>query len=110
MLRSEVLEPGVEFSLHLVKDHSGNANASGIGQFFEPRRDVHTVAIDVISVDDDIADIDSDSKHDRLVVGNLQVALCNTALNGDRAFHGVDRAGELDQGAVAHEFHHAPSV
>jgi hypothetical protein len=71
MLRSKIFKSGVEFSLHLIEDHSRNANAARISQFFEPRCNVYTVAIDVVSVDDDVADIDSNSKQDRLVVRNL---------------------------------------
>src|SRR5262245_7685010 len=104
MLRSKIFKSGVEFSLHLIEHHSRNANAPSISQFFKSRCNVYTVAIDVVTVDDDVTDIDSDSKRDRLVVRNLQVALCNTALNGNRALYGVDHAGELNQGAVAHEF------
>src|SRR5215468_6590907 len=92
VLRSEIFKSGIEFSLHLIEDHSGNANAAGIGQLFKPRCNVHAVAVDVASVDDDVTDIDSNSEHDRLVVRNLQVALCNAALNGNRALHSVDRA------------------
>src|SRR5206468_12748697 len=110
MLCSRVFKSNVEFPLHLIEDHSRNANAARISQTFEPRCNVYTVAIDVVSVDDDVTDIDSNSKHDRLVVWNRQVALCNTALDGNRALDSVDNAGELNQGAIAHEFHHASVV
>jgi hypothetical protein len=50
--------------LHLLARRSGNADSAGFRQRFQPSRDVHAVAIDVIAFDDDVADIDADAEND----------------------------------------------
>ena len=50
--------------LHLLARRSGNADSAGFRQRFEPSRDVHAVAVDVIAFDDDVADIDADAEND----------------------------------------------
>jgi len=50
--------------LHLLARRSGNADAAGLRQRFQPSGDVHAIAVNVIAFDDDVADIDADSEND----------------------------------------------
>ena len=92
----------------MIVDLARDQHAAGLGEPLQPGRDVDAVAIDVIAVDDDIADIDPDAEHEALV------GQCSSASHGfldrDGAAHGVDRAGELDQHAVAGELHQPAAV
>jgi hypothetical protein len=69
--------------------------------------DVHAVTIDILAVDDDVADVDSYPKPDPFVFGAASIVLANRFLNLDPAGNGIDRAGELDERPVAHQFDHA---
>src|SRR5262249_52154024 len=45
----------------------GNADAAGFCEGLETGRDVYTVPLDIVAVDDDIADVDPDAIPDALV-------------------------------------------
>jgi hypothetical protein len=78
-----------------------DADAARFGQVFEPRRDVHGVAIEVLAVDDHVAEVDPDTEMDAPVVRNIGVALDHALLHLDRPTHRFDRAGKLNEDAVA---------
>ena len=86
-------------------DDRGDANASGFGERLESRGNVDAVAVNVLALDDDIAKVDADAQHDR---GRCAVRLGRQggrSLYGERAVYGIDHAAELDNGAVADQFH-----
>ena len=89
--------------LDLVEGVAGNDDAAGLGERLEPRGDVDAVAVDVVALDDHVAEIDADPELDALVLGRIGVALGHAALDRERALYGVDHARELDQGAIAHQ-------
>ena len=78
----------------------GNADAARIGERLEPRRDIDAVAIDVVAVDDDVAEIDADPQLDCRFAWR-QYARSDSVLNVDSAFDRVDDARELNQRSVA---------
>jgi hypothetical protein len=78
----------------------GHANASGLGQTFQPSRDVHPVTENVAVLHNDIAHVDAHSKFDALFEGDLCIALGHRGLNLSRTPHGIDNTGELDQQAI----------
>ena len=104
------LEGEVELGLDLVPDVAGDADAAGLGQALEARGDVDAVAQDVAVLDDDVADVDADPERDPPVLRHGRLALGDALLNRDRAFDRIDRARELDQGAVAHQLDDAAVV
>ncbi len=77
------------------------ADPAGLGQGFEPGRDVDPIAEDVAILDDDVADIDAHAKFDAASGRDRGVAGDHRALHLDRATHRVDDAGKLDEEAVA---------
>src|SRR5581483_4921873 len=79
----------------------GDADATGIGDAFEPRGDVDAVAKDVVVVDDDVADMDADAELDPLGLGDVDIAQVHAALDLDRATDRIDGTAEFDQHAVA---------
>jgi hypothetical protein len=86
------------------------AQAARFGKGFEARGDVHAVAEDVVAVDDDVPDIDTDAKSDPLLDRQIGVAGGHTALDIKRAAHRIDRACELDQHPVAGRLDDAPAM
>src|ERR1700683_5400338 len=60
-----VLEVNVDAVADTIIDDRGDTNASGLGERLEPRGNVDAVAVNVLTLDDDIAKVDADAKHDR---------------------------------------------
>jgi hypothetical protein len=42
-------------------------DSSGRGDGLEPRRDIHTIAIDVVAFDNDVAKVDTDAEFDATI-------------------------------------------
>jgi hypothetical protein len=78
-----------------------NANAARVGDAFKAGRNVDAVAKNIVVVDYDIADVDTDAKFDALAFRDIYVAQGHAALDFDRATHGIDSAPELYEHAVA---------
>ena len=85
-------------------------NSAGLCHPFQPRRDVDPVAVDVLALDDNVADIDADAKPDRLAFRRRGIALADHLLDLDGAGHRVDGAGELDERAIPHQLDHTAGM
>src|SRR5216683_8306756 len=94
----------------LIAYGAGDADPAWLGETFEPRRNVHAVAVDIAAVDDDVAQIDADAKLDPPLRRHVGVALAHRCLDLDGALYGLDDAGELDQRTVAHQLDCAASM
>jgi hypothetical protein len=81
-----------------------------VSEGFETRSDVHAVAEDVVAVDDDIPDIDTDAEGDPLLDRQTGLTGGHAALHVERASHGIDRACELDQHPVTGRLDDAPTM
>src|SRR5689334_19526807 len=63
--------------------------------------DVDAVAIEVVALDDHVAEIDADAQFDAVVRGGAGVPLGHRLLHRDGTAHRIDDAGKLHQQAVA---------
>jgi hypothetical protein len=59
--------------------------------------------MDVATLDDHVAEIDANAERDAPVVRQAGVDLNHPLLQVDGTLDGIHRAGELNQGAVAHQ-------
>ena len=100
----------LELVADLVAHHRRAGDAARPRQTLEPRRHVDAVAIEIVAVDDDVAEIDADAELDVPVLGNPGIALRHAALDFDRAARRIQNAAELDQEAVAHHLEDAPAM
>src|SRR6516164_6004325 len=100
-LFAQILEGEVELVAHLITHHPADADPARLGQRFQPRRDIDAVAINIVVVEDDVAEIDPDAELDAPRLPDLGVALGHPLLQLDRTAHRVDDAGKLDQQPVA---------
>jgi len=82
-------------------DRIGDEHSAGIGQRFDTCGDVDTVAIEVVALDDHIAEINPDAQFDAAVRRDTRIPLGHRLLHRDRAAHRIDDAGKLHQEAVA---------
>ena len=63
-LLAHILETEAELVAHLIVNVARNVDSTRIGERLQPRRHVDAVAINIIVVADDIADIDSNAELD----------------------------------------------
>ena len=72
-----------------------------VGQSFDPCDDVDAVAVKVVVLHDDVAEIDADAQFDTVVRRDAGIPLRPRLLHRDRAAHGTDDARNFHQHAVA---------
>jgi hypothetical protein len=65
------------------------------------RGDIDAVAVNVLLVDDDVAEIDADAELDAALLGDAVIAQRDLVLDFDGTTHRIDDAGEFDQQPVA---------
>ena len=92
----------------MVPHRAADADAAGLGDPFEPRRDIDPVAEQVGAAHHDVAEIDADAVAQLPIVRLQQIARARGFLEIDGAAHRLDRAGELGQHAVAAGAEDAP--
>ena len=85
----------------MVADRARYADPARFGDPFQSCRDIHPVAMDVVALDDDVAEVDADPEYDPLFFRGRHVAFGHSPLHRDRAGDGLNHARELDEDAVA---------
>ena len=100
-LLADIIEWHFELVAYLSVGVVGDADATRIGNAFEARCDVHTIAKNIVVLNDDIPDIDADAQLDALVLRHGGIAFDHAPLDVDRTTGGIDCAGEFDQYAIA---------
>src|SRR5437764_12090569 len=101
LLLSHILKAKIDFVAHLVAHNLADADPARFGQGFQARGDIDAVAIDVVRVDDDVAEIDADAELDPPRLRNTGIVPSHLALQFGRAAHRIDDAGEFDQEPVS---------
>ncbi len=87
----------------------GNTDSTGFSETLEPCRDVYTVAIDFVCVDNHITQIHPDSKLHLALIRYSRVAICEFLLDGRCATQCIDDSTEVSQDGVSRVMHY-PSV
>ena len=82
-------------------DRARDADTARFRQPLQPCRDIDAVAIDVVAVDDHVAEIDTDAENDALVLGDTGIAVDHRPLDLARAPDCIDDARKFHQHAVA---------
>jgi hypothetical protein len=95
-----VLEGDIELAPNLPVRIFGDTNATGLRQSLQTRCHIHAIAENVISIDDDIADIYAYPELDALLIWHLGIALGHPALDIKSAAQCVHYAAKLSQHPV----------
>ena len=103
-LFAQVVEGDFEPPPGLAIGVVGEADAAGLRQALQACRNVDAVAVDVVALDDHVAQVDADAE------SQLPVPRAHARLPGERAADGIHHRGELYQESVAHELYDAPPV
>ena len=110
LLRAAVDEADVrQLAADLVIDLGRDADRARARDRFETGRDVDAVAVEIVALDDDVADIDADAELQGPGI-RLRVARGDGPLALDGAEHRRDRAGELGDDRVARRAEDAAMV
>ena len=105
LLPAAVGEIQIELVADQAVDLAGDADAARLRQALEPGRHVDAVAVDIVRLDDDVAEVDPHAEQHAAFLRLIGVQLGHRRLDRHRALDRVDHAGELDQRAVAGLFH-----
>jgi hypothetical protein len=100
LLLAQILEDKGEPVANVIVNRIGDEHPAGIGERFDPGSDVDAVAIEVVALDDHVAEIDADAQLDTAVSPDAGVALGHRLLHCDRAADRIDDAGKLYQQPV----------
>src|SRR5215510_3916119 len=100
------LEPPSDGLTHGARNNDPTCRCLGL----QPGRHVYSVAIDIIALDDDVAEVKTDPEHDCLIVGLVVICLDHGLLEIYRRGERVYGAGELDQAPIALEPNHSTAA
>ena len=107
-LFAEVLVAERELVPNLFVNGPRDADAAGVGETFQPRRDIDSVAVDLVAFDHHIAEVDADAEVHPARRRQPGVLNLERALNIHRAIDRIDHAGELGKYAIAGRIYEAP--
>src|SRR5438477_10421923 len=88
----------------MVADWSGDRYSAGRGNALQARRHVDTIAKNILSLHNDVANVNAHAKFDALILRRTGVLFSNTTLQLGRARHRVYDTGKLHQHSVAGQF------
>src|SRR5215471_4357249 len=87
-----------------------NADSTRFGKLLQPRRYIDAIAVDVVALDNDVADVDTHAKVDPLIGSQAGIAAKHSALHVNGAARRVDYAGKLQQQPVPYGFNDTATV
>ncbi len=101
LLLAEIVKGQRQFVADVIARRSRDANRARLGQRFQPGGDVDPIAEQIGAVDDNVANMDADAQPHRLVAVAAGIVRGDRGLHRNGALHGIDRAGEISDDAVA---------
>ena len=110
-LLADIDEPLLETVAHLLVGRPRKAEAAGLADTFEPRRNIDSIAHEVaVAFLDHVPDVHAHSEDDPASLRHVRVALNHSALNRYGAPNRVDGAAIFDERAIACPLDDAPVV
>src|SRR5215831_14177928 len=100
------LEPPSDGLPHGARNNDPTCRCLGL----QPGRHIYSVAVDVVALDDNIAEVKADPEHDGLIVGLAAICLDHRLLEFYGRGERVHGAGELNQASVALEPDHSTAA
>ncbi len=100
---AQILEDQVGSVPHLIVYRARDTQPPRLREALQSGSHVYAVTVDVVAVDDDIAEVDTDPESNALVLGQAVIVLGNSLLDLGCRGHGIDNAGELRQHAISHQ-------
>jgi hypothetical protein len=101
----QFLDLDVRLVPYLIPHGTRDADSPRPRQRFDSRRDVDSIPDQVISLADNVANMNADPEQDSFLGLPRRIALRDRGLNFDRAAHGLNRAREFDHESVPQGLH-----
>ncbi len=98
---TERLVAADQFVSDLLVHTARNVDVARLGELLEPCRDVDTLAVDIVRLDDHVTEIDADAETNPVIVGHVKISANHALLDYDRAAYRFDRTVEHGKKAVA---------
>ena len=95
------VEREIELARQMVVGRARYADTARFRQLFQSRGNIDAVAVQIVAFGHHVAEVDADAKSHAAVFRHLAVARRKPLLDLDRAAHGLHRAVELRNDAVA---------
>jgi hypothetical protein len=99
-LLSHVVPGNLDLTPDLPIGIIGNADPARFGDALKAGSNIDPIAEDIVVFNDNITDVNADSKFNPLELWYIDIVFGHAALNFDRAAYGVHGACELDESAV----------
>ncbi len=96
----QIIDRNIELSFNRLIDSSRDTNAARFCQCFQPCRHIYAVAVDLIAVNDDIAQINPDSETHLTVCGNADISIRELALSIKPAFYCTRHGAKFRQNGI----------
>ena len=93
-----------------IVDRTRNHDAASRSFRLKAGGDVHAIAVKIVTIDDQVAQVQAHAEHKRSVCRLVAVGLGHGLLELDSGAQGINRAGKLDQCPVAGELDQSSSV
>ena len=100
------LQPAVDCFMHGARDQDPARWRFG----FQPRGDVHAIAIKIVAVDDQVAEVQADAEDDGGVRRLIPIGFGHCLLELDCGTECIHGAGELGQRAIARQLDQPPAM
>ena len=108
-LSTKILEASADLVFHTLV--GGRRSVCGwLGFAFQTGSNVHDIAIAIATLNDHIAQIHADTKHDASIIGLTFIRLGHHMLQINGALHGIDSTAELYQNAIVGDLEDTPSM
>jgi hypothetical protein len=95
---------------HIVMNPRRYTDPTRIGALLQTRGDIHAITMNVVAIDDDIAQIDADAQHQLLRRRDMGIAFGHALLDFQRTLGGFDNAGKFQQQPIAHGLDDTPAT
>src|SRR5882724_10201347 len=107
-LLAHIFESEIEPVANMVADRSGDRDPAGRGDALQARRDVDTVAKNIVSLPNDVAHVNAYAKFNALILRRTGISFSDATLQLGGARHRVYDTGKLHQHSVAGQFDDPP--
>src|SRR5205823_8812114 len=103
-LLAHIFESEIEPVANMVADWSGDRYPAGRSDALQARRNVDTIAKNILSLHNDVAYVHADAKFDALILRCTGISFSDSTLQLGSARHRVHDTGKLHQHSVAGQF------
>jgi hypothetical protein len=109
-LLSHIIAGDLDLATNLPIGVVGHADPTRFGYAFKAGSDVDAIAEDIITIKNDVTDMNADAEFDPLILRHGGILLGHAALDFNRIAHRIDRTGKLDQHSVARSLDDATTM